>query len=373
MPGELIVRVFLYGLILVVPHGGETPNDPTDDTLIALLVDQGDHVPMLRYCERINGEVCSKKTGTIVPLKGKAVSFEFVPAPPDPESQEARGGQGPGGNRPPNAEARPFHCDGHRPSASSVVLCNSRQDHPRGYPRSRKEGSDFGWVASLRDVLGRDVKLRCKDETCDKVTAAAVFNQGTVSVCQYPKVRRKCVDPRGCMETGNCRDNVVPLVKFVGSNIAPRAIAESVVVELRNDDAAAFLIHLKNHEGSPLKPAWRKCDVKDADGERTVSCIEFVISNLPEGREVKCEDDVDKNLDMVEAMHWRYYYGLIENPPQSGPYPRPVAGSGARNQGDVAQVCPYFPPREKDATEIWIQQMRPQYLDDRPICPIGTP
>jgi len=374
---ELIVRIFLAGLILIVPQDHNTPNNKDDDTLVAYLVNDADHTPLLRYCKKFDkAGRCMEETdgtpGRKVELRGSEVSFGFsegTSAQAEGEHEDEMGSSERTSNSPSPA-ARGYHCvPGNKPPHGHVELCNSDEYPPRKFPEKREYGTDFDWVAKLSEILTSSGSL---DTTPSKYAAVVEFSQGTASVCGFVKVRENCV-----VENGDKKKFVVPLVSFEDDqgnrgNLAPRAVASSLVVELVGKEAEDFIVELeKLGKSQEISPGKRKCS---DHGRPMDKCIEIAITNLPDGDKVTCMDKVDQNIKRLTSGHWRNYYNLLEPKPAHEPYPRPVAGIDFKEPKDVATECLIFPPLEDMASESWPEQLV-EILDlkDRPICPIGTP
>jgi len=383
MGGELIVRIFLYGLILVVPQVND-PSNANDDTLVALLVRAADHAPLLHYCKKFKdekGKVCEPFEGEPpFDLAGWIVTFAFGEGTGARAERDAEAGAVSRDSSSPlaSASSRRYHCrPNDRPHGRGTAQCDSNGDPPMvGHPMNPNQGTDFDWAASLEEVLGSHGPIGMDP---DKIYTKVELSRGTVGVCEFVKVREKC------LVSGGRNKFVVPLVEFGDSetgSFTPRAVAQSLVVELTGDEAESFLVELEKLDGlethDPISPARRPCS---GHGRSQDECIELSISNLPDPplKKVHCGEDISDNIKDLTGDHWERYYGLLTN--VQGPTPRPVRASSRGDLpvlSDVAPSCPVFPPRKLwpfREKKTWSWQLHRDLLstEDRPICPVGTP
>ena len=185
-----------------------------------------------------------------------------------------------------------------------------------------------------------------------------------MDVCRFVEVPKKCLFP-----DDTSGEMVVPKVQFFGSDFPPRAVAQTVVIEMSRTDATGFSVIRKIAADLPL-PAY-KCTNPSGGSAR---CIELAITNLPaKGDKLDCGPDVNDNLWQLAGTHWTAYYDFLG---QGGmkPFPIPVVTDDMKSPAQVASGCPVFPPGGA-GVETWPEQLdrnvHIRYPQDRQICPIG--
>lgn len=366
LEGPMIVRIFLYGLILLEPQfseGGEF------DSIAANLLDDKGHEARLIYCTDFDGEAC--KEGYIKDpelKKEELITFEFLIADRAAGADDAEASSVELLAQSPPRTPRPFHCQPRVRPGKNLVLCDSA-GAPSGkkYPWKPEEGSDYDWVVKVGDVLKPEDASSAPLGTHGTPFAQAVIKEGTVGACRFVTVPKRCLSPNTPSD-----EKVVPLVQFFGSDFPARAVADVAVVELVGTSAEEFVVRLKVAKDLEL-PA-RECKTPDGDPAR---CVELAITNLPpKGEPVRCGDDVNENLRMLAGTHWKLYYDFLGYKGEVKPYPIPVATDPGKPLKDVALDCPVL-TRPGESKKIWTQQIVDRvhrlYPEDRPICPIGGP
>lgn len=356
MDGYLVVRIFIHGLLLLAPdYDGDAAGQTEVDTLKVFLVDarqgEGDldeHLPLLITCAKVENGQCVQTANLELANDGEPRDFEDL---------EVAWKQ---------VEAEAIAPGTVKLDDSAGTVDAAFPAKPPSNPGLPAEGADFDWIASLATALGEDgpldVKQACEgahppDAGCD-IVARVEFSDGVASTCEFVAAP---------IDNGA----VVPSVTVVAP--APglhRAMASIVMIELRQK--------LSQQPALDIKSSFRTISI-DQKSQGVYPCPEIenslcadvAITNIPEESEWS-----------GVGKHFRALYQLVDLPPNTPmrPYPMIVWGAPRVPRGDVHRECP-MPKEFRRIARFELVSTRSSkehresilYIENRPICPPGTP
>lgn len=360
MENELIVRIFVHGLLLLAPDYSSANHDGTEmKSLELLLVDARNgehglapHRPMVVYCKRPTGpgKYCATAVEAVL---AEELDFEHLTV---------------------------FWKETAAPAPSvirRVKLNNDAGNVAKVFPKpppsdaSRPaEASDFDWILSLATILGEarplPVKASCyKDKPYEKgcdIVARVSFSDGDVSSCEFVAAPEK----------GGW---VVPSLAMVapGKDLR-RAAANIVMIELSRPLAEVEALVIEKLSGGPLMIG-PNGDVPDSCSGPDF-CADLSITNLPPA----------SRWD-AEGKHFRVFYDLVETPAGTllHPYPMVLWDTASLPPHKVHRKCPMpeafykvagLQPGRKGPFSFLFDDGSGgplPYVENRPICPPGTP
>lgn len=343
--GALVVRVFLYGLMLLVPDYGldGTRNTGKDDQLFVLLPDARfgadgieKHNPHLFYCKQYNGSgECTSAGGWLLAEDELFEELEFYWVSSDGSSQWVPTG--------------------------GVIWSDEMADRPDGvyrFPPSRRPEmrKDFDWSVRLGDVLGTQYRVSPRKECllgtameCKELVARMKLEGGEIQTCSFVKMKDK---------------SHVPVVRFPWSGYPAHAMAQSMVLELRESLGNVKGIRIEGSSGREEEivakgPIGRSCGDDEEDW-----CVDLALTNLS-----------PKKGWVNRGDHYRRYYRLLDISPTPRHLPVPVVESSAETKpkGHVDPECSN--PFGDLTVAIFGAEKKADLrtTEDRAICPVGTP
>ena len=348
----LIVRIFLFGLVLLVPGYGSNgiPNQGNDDTLTVLLPStQGNkygvpnHGVVLAYC-KVDGQICSPSNfewQEIPAASGTILTFSW----------HNGGGWSPLGGG--------VHWSD---TLSGKPVSPYPDPADPAYP-DQAAARDFDWVLSLQDAVGPGHRVVAKpcltNPSYCKFTAGVEFAAGVARTCALATYPVDCSDSKKGMG--------VPELGFVSSdNHSSRAAASYVVLELHRPLSEADGLLIQGLAGG--QRVITRTSPNGADVH-----LDIALANLP------VPPPIQPPCSSV-ATHFQILYDLVDiNPPVPGGHaPVPAVTSFAmRDPGSLELKCeiPDFLEASKIAARLCPPgQICPSNITvDRTICPVGTP
>lgn len=335
----LIIRLYLYGLMLLVPDYGGTS---TSDSLTVLVADarhsphgMDKHFPALFYCAGYVNEDCDLASAVLA----------------DGQPWE-------------NLEIVWLDSNGAEMPLSGGVVWNDEMNGGPGagkqWPTEKtQEGADFDWTVKIREVLGTGFTVAARKEcmwgdlsNCREAVASLRLEQGDVQTCKLVAFT----------DSGSQR---VPTIEFVpqGKN-SVRAASEMMYVELKASGVSG--VRIKGSRGLAID--LQVNDARKCGSSGTDACFEIALVNAPLP---------STGAQRGPGEHFRAYYDLLNITPTPASYPIPVISgvSGAKDAAKVQPVC-FFDDFDHNAASRRAgksSMLRMMIPEDRPICPIGTP